>query len=335
MSEPRKPAPPATLEDLQRMAMGYQQSRALLAAVELGLFTAVAGHPGGAPSTAVAEAAGCDTRATDRLLHALAAIGLLRKVDGLFHLTEASERWLVEGAPDYLSGLRHTANTYKNWSTLDEAVQSGGAVIDTDWDTDAKRRDFIEAMHRRAQGAARELAQRLDLSDVWRVLDVGGGSGVWSMAMCRAREGLTATVLDLPNVTPLTREYIAAEGLEGRMDTQDGSYHEADFGHGYDLVFFSAIVHINSPAENRELMRKSFAALNPGGRIVVQDFIMDEDRTSPVHGALFALNMLVNTARGDTYTEGEIRAWLLDAGCETTERAETGGKTPMLIGRKA
>jgi hypothetical protein len=113
-----------------------------------------------------------------------------------------------------------------------------------------------------------------------------------------------------------------------------GNYLTDGLGDGYDMVFLSAVVHINSFEENRELVRKAFHALNPGGRIVIQDFVMDEDRTSPPMGAVFALNMLVNTAHGDTYTEREIREWLSSAGFAAAVRVDTGPATAMVIGVK-
>ena len=155
------------------------------------------------------------------------------------------------------------------------------------------------------------------------------------MAMCRTKGDLTAVVLDLPEVTKLTTEYVAAEGMSERVTTLDGNYHDADFGEGFDLVFFSAIVHINSPDENEALMRKAFAALNPGGCIAIQDFVMAEDRLSPASSAMFALNMIVSTRAGDTYTKGEMSGWLMDAGCAETTFHQTGPTTAVVSGRKA
>jgi SAM-dependent methyltransferase len=193
---------------------------------------------------------------------------------------------------------------------------------------------FIEAMHRRARGGADLLARALDLSGARRMLDVGGGSGVYSMAFCRANPGLTAVVLDLPQVTPLTRAYVAGEGFSDRVGTMDGDFHHTDFGQGFDFILFSAVAHINSPEENRALVRRAAAALNPGGRVAVQDFLMDEDRVHPLHGAFFALNMLVNTERGDTYTEAEVRGWMEAAGLAGIERLDPGEGASVVVGTK-
>jgi precorrin-6B methylase 2 len=173
---------------------------------------------------------------------------------------------------------------------------------------------------------------KLHLEKVSRVLDVGGGSGAFAMAFAKAKPGINATVFDLPNVVPLTRRYIEAEGLSARVNTAVGDYNMDPLGKGYDLVFLSAIVHSNSPAQNLQLIEKCVEALNPGGQVVVLDFIMEENRTAPAHGAVFALNMLVGTEAGDTYTESEVREWMTKTGLSGINRVDTPFGTSMLIG---
>jgi cyclopropane fatty-acyl-phospholipid synthase-like methyltransferase len=188
---------------------------------------------------------------------------------------------------------------------------------------------FIAAMHGRAATEAPELVSRLDLSGVSRVLDVGGGSGAFSMAFVRTSETILATVFDLPNVVSLTRGYIEKEGLSDRINTVAGDYNKDELPHGYDLTFLSAIIHSNSSKQNQALFTKISKSLNPGGKIVVSDFIMDDDRTSPLFGAVFALNMIVNTPGGDTYTASEVKSWMKTAGMSFVER--NGG---VMIGKK-
>ena len=320
-------------DQIDALGSAFWGSRVLLTAYELGVFTKIA--EGAVTAPAVAERAAADARATERLMNALCALGLLVKEDGVYRNSEAAARCLVEGGDEYLSTLGHTATLFARWATLTEAVKAGTSVVPAKVTDDGEEREaFIEAMHRRALNKADALIALIDLEGVSRVLDVGGGSGVYAMAFCRAREGLSAVVLDLPEVTPLTRRYVEADGYADRIGTVDGDYLECDFGSGFDLVFFSAIVHSNSADENRTLVDKAFAALDPGGRIAIQDFVMDETRTRPGMGALFALNMLVNTRAGDSFTEGEIRDWLEKAGCQDIERIGTGPFTAMLVGHK-
>jgi SAM-dependent methyltransferase len=313
------------------MAAGYQRSRIVLTAFEMDIFTAI-----GAASLSAADIA-CKIDAmpasTERLLNALCAIGLLKKERGLFSNTEAGARYLVRGTADYLSGIGHMINLYRTWGTLTQAVRAGTSVTQREYD-ETSLNYFIEAMHFRAKKTADKLISFIDLSGVKKVLDVGGGSGVYSMAFVRAGRDLTADVFDLPAVTALARRYIEDNGFAGKIGTRDGDYNTDDFGSGYDLVFMSAIIHINSFDENQLLVNRAFTALNPGGRIVIQDHIMEEDRTAPVRGALFTLNMLVNTRSGDTYTEKEMRTWFEKAGCGTVERVATGMDNDLMVGRK-
>ena len=294
--------PPSPLSDtpspdkISVLAAGFQRSRVLLTAYELDLFTAL-GEDRRA-SDEVARALETAERATDRLMNALCAMDLLEKKDGRFSNTPLALKFLVKGRPEFMAGLMHTAHLWDTWSTLTAAVRHGKSVASRPIDERGEGwlDAFIAAMHGRAVKQGQTLVSLLDLSGVSRVLDVGGGSGAYVMAFVRAKEGLTATVFDLPNVIPLTGKYIEQEGFSGSIDTVAGDYSVDDFGSGFDLVFLSAIVHINSYEENLALIRKCAAALNPQGRVVVQDFIMDEDRTGPAFGALFALNMMVGTA---------------------------------------
>ncbi len=320
--------------EIMTTARAFMRSRVLLAGVELGVFTLVS--QGQRTAAAIAAAAHADPRGVDRLLNALCAMGLLVKRDNQFANSEAAARYLVEGAPEHLGGLRHTAHLYRSWATLTEAVRHGGSTLapgSGNW-SEAGRAAFIAAMHARGRAAAEQTVAALDLTDVARVLDVGGGSGLFSMALARAKPGLRATVFDLPEVVPLTKKYIAQEGMGDRLETFAGDYHTDELPGGCDLILLSAIVHSCSPAENESLLRKCAGAANPGGQVVVSDFLMNADRTAPPDGAFFALNMLVNTAAGDTYTEAEIAGWMTAAGLSEIARRAAPGIAGLLVGRK-
>ncbi|MBP7736928.1 MAG: methyltransferase domain-containing protein [Spirochaetes bacterium] len=318
-------------DQIIEMASAFQKSRIILTAFELDVFTVIEG--GRATSGEVASLLHADERAVDRLLNALCALGFLLKEKGRFANTPLSRRYLVKGSEEYLSRIGHTLNVYRTWGTLTEAVKKGTSVTRREYDQFSLV-NFIEAMHFRARKSADRLISHIDLTGIERVLDVGGGSGVYSMAFAAAKPGLRSVVFDLPKVTELTRKYVDAAGLSDRISTMDGDYNSDDFGTGYDLVFMSAIVHINSYDENAALVAKAFRSLNPGGAIVIQDHLMEDDRTAPARGALFALNMLVNTQKGDTYTEHEMRQWLEAAGCVAIQRIPTGMENDLMIGKK-
>jgi SAM-dependent methyltransferase len=323
-------------QDMLEMASAFQRSRVLLTACELDLFTVLGEER--MTSSQAAQALGTAERATDRLMNALCAMGLVTKANGQFSNTPISSRYLVQEKPDYLAGLMHMVHLWDTWGTLTQAVRVGRSVVErptrvnergTDW-----LRAFIAAMHWRARQHAPVVVASLDLSGVSRILDVGGGSGEYSMAFARAREGIRPVVFDLPNVIPLTEDYLRQAGFSDRVTTVEGDYEIDTLGSGFDLVFLSAIIHSNSPAQNEHLIRKGVEALNPSGQLVVQDFIMDEDRTGSPFGTLFALNMLVGTESGDTYTESEVRLWMEGAGLRQINRKDTPFGTSLIIGRR-
>jgi SAM-dependent methyltransferase len=325
--------PAMTREQIRGMAYAFQESRILLTAHELGVFNAIG--KGRHTSAAIAALIGTDPRATDRLMNALCGMGLLAKENGRFSNSEAAAQCLVEGSPGYLGGLMHTVHLWDTWTTLSEAVRKGTSVPHTGGGTRGEGwlSAFIAAMHDRAVRQASAVVGQIDLSNVTRVLDVGGGSGAYAMAFARANPRIRATVFDLPGVVPLTTSYIGREGLTERVDTIAGDYLKDDLGAGYDLVFLSAVIHSNSAEENAALILKCARALSPGGSVVVLDFIMDEERVAPSHGALFALNMLVGTAQGDTYTESEVSRWMTGAGLSGVSQQGTPFGTSQIVGR--
>jgi len=332
MSEDRGSARAWTPSALRDLAMGFQQSRVLLTATELRLFSLIG--DGGLTSAELAGRGATDPRATDRLLNALCAMRLLVKRDGRFWNTPESRRYLDDGSPEYAAGLGHTASMWHTWSGLTEAVRDGrpalrAAINDRG---DAWLKPFIAAMHYRAAPQAPGVVERIGLGGVERVLDVGGGSGAFAMAFAAKKPGLVAVVFDLPNVLPLTREYIATADLTCCVTTAVGDYLVDPLPAGFDLVFLSAVIHSNSASQNARLIKSCAAALNPGGRVAVVDWVMDEDRVAPPAGALFALNMLVATDHGDTFTEAEVRGWMDNAGLAPGPRIDTGSGTSIVIG---
>jgi SAM-dependent methyltransferase len=318
---------------LMEMVNGFRVSRLILTAHELRIFDFL--KAGGQTSREVARLLGSDPRATDRLMNALVAIGLMSKDSGTFTNTGFSALHLVSGSPRYLEGLSHLTHLWKTWNTLTHCVAAGTTVVmekeindrSEDW-----RESFIAAMHARAGHQATEVAKILDLPESGKVLDVGGGSGVYAFAFLTQKPNLKAVVFDLPNIVPITGRYIKKAGMEAGVHAVSGNYLSDPFGDGFSLIFMSAIIHINSPEENEDLIRKGAESLAPGGQLVILDHFMNDERTEPALGALFALNMLVGTDHGDTYTEGEVRKWMEDAGLSGIQRRETDDGTTLMIG---
>ena len=319
--------------DLAELASSFQKSRIFLTAYELGVFTAIGRRS--RSSYQIADSLGTAKRHTDRLMNALCSLGLLNKRGSRFSNTRVSLQYLVGSSPQFAKGIMHNVNMWNTWSALTETVRHGRPAIDAGINDRGEKwlKPFIAAMHERAAKSASSVVRSLDLSGVFRVLDVGGGSGAYAMAFARAKREITATVFDLPNVVPITKGYVKEEGLLNKIGFSAGDYKSDDLGSGYDLVFLSAIIHINSPAQNRLLIRTAARALRGNGQIVIQDFIMHEDRVNPPTGAYFALNMLVATLSGDTYTASEVRSWLREAGFKNITFKETAFGTTLVIGR--
>jgi cyclopropane fatty-acyl-phospholipid synthase-like methyltransferase len=274
-------------------------------------------------------------RYLDRLMNALCSLDLLQKQNGKFRNTKFSSKYLVEGKPDFMSNLFHTADLWKSWSYLTDVIHQGKpARALNDKFPQNKVENFIAAMDYRAIRQADEDVKLLNTVDVKNLLDLGGGSGAYAIAFVKTNSIINATVFDLPDVIPLTENYISEAGLSDKIKTLKGNYLTDDIGKDYDLIFLSAIVHSNSYNENLKLIKKCADALNKNGRIVIQDFIMNEERTEPEFGTFFALNMLVNTRAGDTYTGKEISTWLTKAGLSDIKRNETTHGATQIIGTK-
>lgn|ERR1017187_5553473 len=322
-------------DDLNDRIRAFQQSRVILTALELDLFTAI-GEGGAAADIAVRIQA--DPRATEMLLHALASLQLVAKRDGLFHNSPAAARYFTAGAPhNARPGLLHTAGLWKNWSTLTDCVRAGTSVIhqemaerSNDW-TQA----FIAAMHRNAVERAAPLVAAVGAQGVRRMLDVGGGSGAYSIAFAGANPELQAYLLDLAAVLPLAQRHIEQAGLAGRVHTRIGDLRTDHLGEGYDLVLVSAICHMLDEKENAHLIGRCYDALAPGGRLAIQEFILEPDKCAPQSAALFSLNMLVGTRAGASYSEPEYTAWMHAAGFTAIRRVRVPGPAGLIIGTRA
>jgi ubiquinone/menaquinone biosynthesis C-methylase UbiE len=321
-----------TPEKIIETAMEYQRARIVMTAFELDLFTILGSRR--LSSTAVARLSGTDARAVDRLLNALVALDVLEKRDGRFANTKLSGRYYDRAGRDYVARLGHTINMMTNWNRLTKAVKKGGAVGVKKFQNrgGAWFEPFIAAMHDRAVDEAKEIAAAVSVKG-GKVLDIGGGSGAHAMEFVR-RGARSATVFDLPEVIRLTRAYVKAAGMKQRISFIEGDFLKDDPGSGYDFIFISAIIHMLDPKRIKILLKRAVAALAPGGRVAIQDFFMNDERTEPRRGALFALTMLVGTLHGDTYTDRETRAWMTAAGLKQIKRIETASDAPLLVGHK-
>ncbi|MEW6250269.1 MAG: methyltransferase [Planctomycetota bacterium] len=302
-------------DDVLGLTRGFTRSRILLTAAELDIFSLLAGEA--LPAAEVGRRIGGDERAVTILLDALAAMELLRKSSGAYHCEPAVAALLTADAPrSVLPMVLHHVGMWRRWSELTGIVHGDsaarGRVQASRSDVDL--RAFIGAMHVVGMDVAREIAALLKPAQARVLLDVGGASGTYTIACLEQAPGLRATLFDRPAVVEMARERLSEAGLLDRVTLVGGDFDTDELPAGHDLALLSAIIHQNSRAENVELYRKVWRALVPGGRLVIRDHVMSPDRTRPVDGAVFAVNMLVGTPGGNTYTLDETRADLTRAG---------------------
>jgi hypothetical protein len=310
-------------KELRRLWGGFWSSRVILTANNYRVFEHLK-----SPKTA-GELAGIlrtDRRATEILLDALTGLGLLKKSSARYRNTALPNRFLISGNPYYQGDiLRHADILWRNWSGLDEVVRTGQPHH-----VAHDHLSFIKGMHNLAVFKAKKVIGAIGLRGVKNALDLGGGPGTYAMEM--AKRGISVALFDRPETVKIARSVIKKAGVKN-IRFRSGDFLHADMGRGYDLIFISQVLHSCSETESLQLIRKSWDALNAGGRIAIQEFYLEEDRARPAPGALFSINMLVNTPAGRCYSVSEIRRWLSNVGCGKI-RDILMDDTVLVIGRK-
>lgn len=310
----------------------FMQARILLSTADLDLCTEIDRKARTAGE--LAADLGLDERALRRVLDCLVVMGILSKDAGLYLLTERGAPLSSLHPASILPMIRHMSSMWANWSQLTETLRQGTNPCLTpvlgEKDKDVMNA-FIGAMHVIGQGLSRQIADELDLSAFSRLLDIGGGSGTYTLAFLEKNPRMQAVIFDFPGVLDLARARIAATKLAGRVSYAEGDFYRDELPGGCDLALLSAIIHQNSPQENTDLFRKIYRALVPGGCVLIRDHIMDEARTSPPAGAFFAINMLVATPAGDTYTFAEVQGMLKGAGFIDVTLIKTGPRMDCIV----
>jgi predicted O-methyltransferase YrrM len=301
-------------DEVLALSRGYMECRILLTAAELDLFTLLAPAP--LEVEQLARRLNADVRGLRMLLDALVAIGLLAKHADEYDCEPDVAALLSADAPrSVLPMVLHSAHQWQRWSDLTEIVR-GAVAPGRHKRTAQMQRAFIEAMDVVASPVAVAIVEAARPGSACRLLDVGGGPGTFTGAFLKRVPEMRATLFDLPEVIEIARERLEQGGLLDRVALVGGNFQQDELPRGHDLALLSAIIHQNSPRQNRELFGKVFRALEPGGRVIVRDHVMQPDRTQPRRGAVFAINMLVSTPGGGTYTFEEIRDGLAQAGFE-------------------
>ncbi|MBN2317758.1 MAG: methyltransferase domain-containing protein [Acidobacteria bacterium] len=319
-------------QDILKSAQSFMECRILLTAAETNLFSLLKENPLTAED--IAAKTGSNLRALTMVLDALTAMELLVKQDGNYRCTESTAQLLSDNSPtSVLPMVLHMASLWHRWSCLTDMVKNiDGAKKEFEFFRKPEEmRAFIGAMHVVSGPLARKTAAIAKAESSKALLDIGGGSGSYTIAFLKAVPEMKATIFDLPDVIEMARERLREEGLLDRTALVPGDFHEQELPAGADLALISAIIHSNSPEQNLDLYKKAFRALNPGGRILVRDHVMEPGHVYPRGGAIFAINMLVGTDGGGTYTYEEIENDLTAAGFINVRLIQKGEQMDGLV----
>jgi hypothetical protein len=280
----------------------------LAAAADLDLFSQL--DKSESTAQEIARVGNSDPRATAVLLDALTALGLIEKHGDSYAMVAGVREYLIaDSARSILPMLQHQANCLRRWAQLTNVVKTGEPTKRSPSirGEEADYASFVGAMDNICAPVADKVVEDLGSLDFEHLLDVGGASGTWTLAFLRKYPLADATIFDLPHVIPLAKRHLSAAGISNRVKLVGGDFETEPLPRNADLTWVSAIIHQNSRKQNRKLFQAVFDALADSGHIMIRDVIMEESRTLPSYGALFAINMLVATQGGQTFTLQEIR----------------------------
>ncbi|MDC4206733.1 MAG: methyltransferase [Candidatus Manganitrophus sp.] len=319
-----------TYEELLRTADAFTDSRTLIAGVELDLFT----HIGKKPATAkeIARRADASPEGVEFLLNALTGMGLLAKSGERYRNTPLSRTYLDTASIQSITNFIWLAGQHwDDWIGLADAVRKGRRPKKRPPpDNPAFRKHFSKALHERSFYLAPKILRPIDLRGARTLLDLGGGAGSYAFALLVKYPELHATIFDRPAAVKVALAEAKRADLSEQVDVIGGDLFTDDYGGPYDVIFYSNVVHIYSPEENRRVLKKIKKALKPGGRLIIVEYFLDKDQAHPPDVSSFNLMMLLFTERGRCYTWQEATAWLKRAGFSRFRQTRVDGKIGIL-----
>jgi len=311
-------------EGLLRTSGSYWEACTLHTGVRLEVFT----HLGNERFTAgdLATKIGVSERGLTMLLNALSAMGLLVKDDNHYANTAEGKVLLIKESPRYCGSLiLHHAVLINYWSQLTQAVTSGQPVKTVPYKDDDERETFLMGMFNLAMASAPQIAELVDLSGRHHLLDLGGGPGTYAIHFCIANPELRAAIFDFSESRSCALRMVKQFNLEERIDFISGNYLEEDIGGSYDVAWLSHILHADGEKDCDVIIKKTKSVMEPGGLILVHDFVLDDTEDKPLFPALFSLNMLINTPEGQSYSDARIKDMLCKAGLKDVKRISFRG----------
>lgn len=332
--------PPVTPDRLMQFVFGYAPTLIIETAIRHHVFDLL--DTGARTIEQLSQATGTSLRGLRGLLNALVALEFLAKdTEQAYTLTPESAAFLVSTKPSFQGGLfKHTSGQLlPKWLELTEVVRTGKPA--TTINQEAAGTDFFQQfvndIFPLSYPAAQVLAEVLDVAhaeQLLNVLDLAAGSGVWGLTIAQQSPQVHVTALDWAGVIPVAKKNAERFGLTDRVKYLEGDLLTTAFGTGYHLAILGHIIHSEGEVRSRQLLPKVFEALATGGTIAIAEWLVNEDRTGPINATIFAVNMLVNSEEGDTYSFAEISSWLTEVGFINSRTVEAPGPSPLILATK-
>jgi ubiquinone/menaquinone biosynthesis C-methylase UbiE len=315
------------------------RSQTLLAGIELEVFSHIAEKKRTVKE--IVATSGAPERGMANLLDGLTALGYLRKAGDKYSLEPIAATFLVKTQRSYMGGASQTLHLmWEPWGHLTKVIKTGRPYKGVDLSEQGKEffpklvAGLFPGSFAASSAAVASLSPR-ERGAIKNILDVAAGSAAWSLAFAQAIPEARVTALDYTETIPVTRSFVEKLQLTDRYNYLEGDLRHIDFGRElYDLVILGHIVHSEGAVHGEELIRKSFAALRPGGKLLIADFVPNDARTGPLFPVLFGLNMLIHTEEGNVFTMREYKAWLKAAGFRTVKTIDAPGPSPLILATK-
>ena len=307
-----------SFKQFRELVYGFRVSRIIFSALDLDLFNVMGHREWAIPQ--LAKRLSVSTRGLSILCRNLASVGLLVPALGRYRTSAMVKRYLQkesgEYRGDYVKLMHHQ---WEEWSRLSEVVKTGVPFDSKEPEPPGHRESFTWAMHHRSQEPAEQVASQLSLKSARSLLDLGGGPGTYALAFLQKNPKLQATVMDRQAALEVAELLAQQSSLESRLSVESGDFINDKILGKYDIVWYSNVLHMYSPAENLKVFRKIKQVLKPGGRLLIQDTFLENPKgLRPLETNLFAVSMLLYTDTGNTYPIQEVRAWLQKAGLSRT-----------------
>ncbi len=328
---------PISPESIMRLTSAHWSLKALAVAVDFSIFTFL--QKGPQTVTQLAGLLKLPERSLMRLLNANVALGFLRKADEEYENSDVAQAYLVEGVPSYLGDFVKLAGIhgFEKWTRFGECIEKDAPIEDLNDDyrrNEERMQYFTRAMHNNAKGTARFISSLPVFANRSHLLDIGGGSGVYCIALTELFPALRATLIDFPPVCKVAREYIGQSSAKDRIKIVEGDALQDQISENGDIVLVSQVLHNMSESQCKTLLTKCYNWTSSGGAIIVHEFLLDDAEVSPLYSTLFALNMLMITKEGNAYMRGALSGWLERVGYHDISVHATPGPSNVVVGNK-